>query len=238
MFDDVLHRVEAALDIPYPQRSEVLRELEADLMAQYEALREEGCSEGQAHEAVVRDAGLSEDALASLQVVHNPLIRRILLRLPGPARDTVEWLCAALPLLVGFYYALTEVPMIQFLNEGGFSMWLVLFVAGAALLLQLRRGVSWFVARDHSAYSLSRNTAGPLYLAAAAFLFSVMGTALNFYVVLTKLSLGHIESADAIAGFTESLTTVIMGGLLAALIVLVQGALQAGLRFMQVKQSA
>jgi hypothetical protein len=33
MFDDMLSRIETMLDVPYPQRGHILRELEADLAA-------------------------------------------------------------------------------------------------------------------------------------------------------------------------------------------------------------
>lgn len=235
MFDDVLQRVEAKLDVPYPYRAQVLRELEADLWACYAALLDDGASEAEARDAAVRDLGLDDDALRSLSAVHTPAIRRILMRLPAPAREPAEWLAAGASLTACLYFFLKEVPMLDFIRQGGFAMYIILIIAGAAMLLQMRRAFSWFVTRDHSPGSLARNNATPLYLAAATLCASLAGSALGFRAVLYRIADGTFPPEVMIPGAFEALAPVVLGGLLATLIVLVQAALAAGLRGMQVK---
>jgi len=235
MFDDVLERVEASLDVPYPQRSYILRELEADLAACHGALIEQGMSDEEARAAALRDLGLDEDALASLSALHMPVIRRILLRLPEFAREPAEWLAAGSSLIVGFYFIITEVPMLDLIHEGGYSMYFILAVAGAALLLQARRAFAWFVSRDHSATSLARNTPTPLYLAAATMLASLGGTAGAFRAVFTFVLDGKHGADVVIMGAYEALAPLLLGSTLAFLIVLVHAVLAAALRAIQVK---
>lgn len=235
MFDDVLRRIETMLDVPYPQRGHLLRELEADLCACAGALREQGASEQEAHDGALRELGLDAEALASLSALHAPIIRRLLLRLPQPAREPAEWLAAGSSLIVGIYFIITEVPMREFMIEGGYSMYFILVIAVAALLLQARRAFSWFVSRDHSAVSLARNTATPLYLAAATMLAGISGSAAAFRVVFYKVVEEKLGSEIALLGSYEALAPILFAGSLAFLIVLVQAALASGLRAMQIK---
>jgi hypothetical protein len=235
MFDDVLRRIETMLDVPYPQRSHILRELEADLCACASALREQGASEEEARDGALRDLGLDEEALASLSALHAPIIRRLLLRLPQPAREPAEWLAAGSSLIVGLYFIFTEVPMLEFMREGGYAMYIILFICGAALLLQARRAFAWFVSRDHSAASLARNTATPLYLAAAAMCTALSGSAAGFRAAITYVLDRQLGADVLMVGAYEALAPVVFGGSLAFLIVLVHAALATGLRALQIK---
>lgn len=235
MFQDLLGRVEAALDVPYPQRSHILRELESDLCASAAALREQGASEDEARDGALRELGLDDHALASLSALHAPIIRRLLLRLPQPVREPAEWLAAGSSLIIGICFIFTEVPMLDLIHEGGFAMYFILLVAGAALLLQARRGFAWFVSRNHSAASLARNTATPLYLAAATLFCALAGTAAGFRSVFIYVLDGKHGADVVMAGAYEALAPLLLGSSLVFLIILIQAALAAGLRAMQVK---
>ncbi len=240
MFDDILRQIEARLDIPYPHRTLVVQELESDMWAHFNSLRDEGLSEDEARATTLRDMALDEETLESLETIHNPAIRRILRRIPAPAREPIEWICAVIPLAIGIYFIVTEFPMSDFIREGGWGMYPVLFFGLSALVLQLRRAFSWFIQRDHSRVALARNTTTPLYLAAATVLMGFTTTASNFYVVLHRWADGQFPDGvvSARIGFYESVTPLCLAGMLATLIVLFQAALQTGLRAMQVKPAA
>ena len=125
--------------------------------------------------------------------------------------------------------------MLDLIHEGGYSMYFILAIAGAALLLQARRAFAWFVSRDHSAVSLARNTATPLYLAAATLLAALGGSAGGFRAVFAYV-LEHKAGAEVVlAGAYEALAPMILGTFLCFFIVIVQAALAAGLRAIQVK---
>ena len=125
--------------------------------------------------------------------------------------------------------------MLDLIHEGGYSMYFILAVAGAALLLQARRAFAWFVSRDHSAASLARNTPTPLYLAAATMLASLGGTAAAFRAVFTFVLDGKHGADVVIMGSYEALAPLLLGSTLAFLIVLVHAVLAAALRAIQVK---
>lgn len=125
--------------------------------------------------------------------------------------------------------------MLEFMREGGYSMYFILFISAAALLLQAKRAFSWFVSRDHSAASLARNTATPLYLAAAAMCAAISGSAAGFRVVFYYVVENKLGADVAMIGAYEALAPLLLGGSMVFLIILVQAAIQAGLRALQIK---
>ena len=124
--------------------------------------------------------------------------------------------------------------MLEFMREGGFAMWVILLIGGSALLLQARRIMAWFVTRDHSSQSLGRNTATPLYLAAASLLAGIGGSAAGMRAVLYHYGEG---TEIMVYGFIEALAPALFGAFLAFFIVLVQAFIGAGLRRMQAPQA-
>ena len=102
--------------------------------------------------------------------------------------------------------------MLDLIHEGGYSMYFILAIGGAALLLQARRAFAWFVSRDHSATSLARNTATPLYLAAATLLASLGGTAGAFRAVFTFVLEGKHGADVVLMGAYEALACSIVVG--------------------------
>lgn len=234
MFEADLQRVERALDVPYPERALLVRELEADLGAAYQALRDGGADHDAAVGGALAELGLDEEAMRSLAAVHNPAVRRALLCLSPPARERLEWVFASIPVVLFLFNLFREVPMLHFLHEGGAAAPVTLAIGVIALLFELHRGLLWFVLRDHSARALQRNTATPLYLAAAAFLSGLLGTATSYYVVLDKWAQGAIPADALRVGLREPLPNIIVGAALATLVVLIHGAMQAGLRTLSV----
>ena len=234
MFQQPLNQLGRRLDIPYPARALVLEELSGDLHCIFQDLVAEGHDEQAARQRALQQLALDEASLADLEAIHNPAVRRAMRRLPPTTQERVEWLFAAVPLLAAASLMLREVPMLEFFREGGVNVYVVLLIGGLALLMQLHRLVSWFVLRNHSPRSMRRNTSTPLYLAAATFIMGVMGTALGYYVVFLKWAEGAIDLELVKIGLREPLSNVVVAGVLATLIVLLHGALQAGLRALRV----
>ena len=83
-FDDVLRRLEAELDVPYPQRRELLDEIAADLAAAFAAARDRGLGEAPARAAALAALGLDDAARAALADVHRAPVARLLAALPPP----------------------------------------------------------------------------------------------------------------------------------------------------------
>jgi hypothetical protein len=229
-FSALLMRLERELDVPYPERAMLLEEIAGDLEAAYRAATGRGLPPAAARAAATAELGLDDDAAASLAEIHQPLLRRALARLPPPAQGGVEWLAAVIPMLALVAYLYREVPMIQFLKDGGFGSILVLVIGAVGVLLLLHRALIWFVLKDHSPRGLGKNTATPLLLAGATLCAALLGTATDFYVVIARWSEGKLPDEGLRIGLRESLSPIILGAALATLILLGHGALQAGLR--------
>ena len=236
-FREALARFERELDLPYPERAELLDEIAADLEAAYADSRERGLPEAEARAAALREVAPDAPALLALAEVHRPTARRALERLPRAARAVAEPAALLLPFALVVSLLALEVPLVLFLREGGAATVLVLALGGLALLLDLERTFRWFVLRDHSAASLAGHTATPLYLAAAAALAGLGGTALNAYVVLARAGDGVIPPAAVPAGLRESLSCAVTGLALSTLSVLLHGAVAAGRRALRLPET-
>lgn len=236
MFEDVLQRIEADLDLPYPDRALLVEEIAGDLETAYDALRSRGMSEAEAQTAALQELSLDGAAMGELVSVHLPTVRRALERLPPPAREWLEAFALAVPLAAASIFIALEIPMYDFLYQGGPGVWLVVIVGVLGLLLELQRSYVWFVRRDHSAAALKKNTATPLYLAAAAVCLGMLATASGYYVVFDAWAKGRIDLDTLKVGLREPLPCIIVGTALAGLIVLLHGALQAGLRAIRIPE--
>ena len=236
-FQEALARLERELDLPYPERAELIEEVAADLEAAYAASRQRGLAETEARAAALREIAPDGPALAALAEVHRPAARRALESLPGTARALAEATALALPFAAVVSLLTSEVPLVLFLREGGAATALVLALGGLALLLDLERAFRWLVLRDHSPASLAGHTATPLYLAAAAAAAGLGGTALNAYLVLARAGEGLIPSEAVTVGLRESLSCAVTGLALSTLSVLLHGAVAAGRRALRLPEA-
>lgn len=233
-FGEALARVEERLDLPYPDRAELLDELAADLEAAYLAFRERGLGEAEARDAALREVSLDPADLAALADVHRPAARRALDRLPARARTLAAPAALAFPFLALLWLLSAKVPLVLFLREGGAAVAWVLALGALALFLELRRFFVWFVLRDHGPAALAEDTPAPLYLAAGAALAGLGGTALGYHAVLARWEAGLLAPGALRAGLREPLACAVTGCALATLTVLLHGALAAGLSALRV----
>ncbi len=236
-FREALARFERELDLPYPERAELLDEIAADLEAAYDAWRARGLAEAEARAEALREVAPDAPALRALSEVHRPAARRALERLPRAARALAEPAVLLLPFALVVALLASEVPLVLFLREGGAATVLVLFLGGLALLLDLEKAFRWFVLRDHSPASLAGHTATPLYLAAATALAGLGGSALNAYVVLARVGDGLVPAEALPVGLRESLSCAVTGLALSTLSVLLHGAVAAGRRALRLPES-
>jgi hypothetical protein len=231
LFADELARLEANIGVPYPDRADVIEELAADLLAAYREERARG-HDGQAARArALSRLALDEDGRRALEGVHAPAPLRLLARLPAGLRSWLHALATATPLALLVVFLMVEIPVNEVLRNGGPIVTMVLAFGSLGLLLEMQRFFIWFVLRDHSPEALRRNTPTPLYLAAATVLLGMLGTSVRYYKFLGRLpeDLGSLR-----VGLRDPLTSLIMACSLAALTVLLHGALTAGLRALKV----
>jgi hypothetical protein len=230
-FSGDLTRLEAAIQIPYPERAEILDEVRADLRAAYQHARAQGLDDQSARQQALAELGMAEETRVALEGVHATAPLRLLGRLPVAVRSWLRALATAAPLAGLVLFLVVEVPVNRFLLEGGGSVFLILAFGSLGLLLEMQRFFIWFVVRDHSPEALRRNTPTPLYLASATVLLGVLGTSMKYYSFLSRWGGGLREARR---GLSEPLTLMILACCLAALTVLLHSALCVGLRALRV----
>jgi hypothetical protein len=234
LFAKELGDLEAQLAVPYPDRALLLEELAADLSTAYREQRARGLVEAEAREAALRSLALDEGTMRALEDVHTPVVLRALGRLPPPVRPWIEAAATAVPLAALFLFIVLEVPLSSFLREGGGAAVLVVTFGVLGLFVEFQRLFIWFVLRDHSVPALRRNTPTPLYLAAATMLLGFLGAALKLYSFLPRWATGELAPALGRRWLSEALSCLILASALAALTVLLHGALAVGLRAIRI----
>ncbi len=234
LFAKELAELEDRLAVPYPDRALLLEELAGDLGDAYRELCARGLAEAQARQEALRALALDDQALAALEDVHAPAVLRALGRLPRPVRPWIEAAANAAPLAALFLFIVVEVPLSSFLREGGGTAVLVVTFGLLGLFIELQRLFIWFVLRDHSVPALRRNTPTPLYLAAATMLLGFLGAAMKLYSFLPRWAAGALSPRAQHLWLSEALACLILASALAALTVLLHGALAVGLRAIRI----
>ena len=157
----------------------------------------------------------------------------LLHRLSPAVRSWLQAAVSAAPLAALVVFLMVEIPVNEFLRNGGPVVTMVIafgslgLSAGDAAVLHLVR------AAGSLARGAQRNNPTPLYLAAATVLLGLMGTAFRYYRFLGRLP---ADLPSLRLGLREPLTAIIMACCLAALTVLLHGALTAGLRALRVPE--
>jgi hypothetical protein len=231
LFTDELARLEASIAVPYPERADVIEELGADLLAAYREERTRGHGREAARARALARLALDDDGRRALEGVHAPAPLRLLAYLSPGLRSWVHAAATATPLALLVVFLMVEIPVNEVLRNGGPIVTMVLAFGSLGLLLEMQRFFIWFVLRDHSPEALRRNTATPLFLAAATVLLGLLGTSVRYYKFLGRLP---EDLASLRIGLRDPLTSLIMACSLAALTVLLHGALTAGLRALKV----
>jgi hypothetical protein len=234
LFAEELSHIEDGLQLPYPDRAEVIEELAADLLAAYRDARALGQDDQTARSRALARLALDDEQRRALEAVHAPVPLRLLDRLPPAVRSWLQAAVSAAPLAALVWFLMVEVPVNDVLRHGGPIVTMLLAFGSLGLLLEMQRFFIWFVLRDHSPDALRRNNPTPLYLAAATVLLGLLGTAVRYYRFLGRLP---SDLPSLRYGLREPLTSIIIACCLAALTVLLHGALGAGLRALRVPEN-
>jgi hypothetical protein len=218
--ESLLQRLEAQLALPYPQKARLLREVAADLEATVRRLRAAGLDEATAEAAALRDFSFSPDDLAALDQVHASLATRILALCPPFVRSFVERYGGVVPLALAGCSIAKEVPVLGFLQEGGIGMYAILGIGLAMLARELAAALRLLVIKEHSRESLRLDTPSVLIGCLALMLFALGNAVLGLYVSADAVTAQKLPYALLVAGAKESLTPLVLGTMLSALVVL------------------
>lgn len=142
-FGHVLRRVEAQLEAPEPERSQILLEMARNLEDLYAAYRERGIGEAEAERRAERLLGASPEAVEALAGIHASGVQRLIRRLSPGSRHRVERILLGLLSLGSAAVALSALIAAGLLRSPTLFHWLLLalgvVVAATAAATGLRR---------------------------------------------------------------------------------------------------
>lgn len=233
MFEKELKSLEDRMTVPYPERLCIIEEIKSDMEAAFEDIvRLQKLSEETAYKIVIKRFLPNEATTICLESLHAPLLKKILCYLPPSLQSLLLDVILAIVPAFYIFYLFTEVPMINFLMQGGLAIYVILVLAGIGLYLQLARIFNWFILKHHVKLTLDANTATPLYFAAASICFGLLGTSVAYYKVLLIYAKDVITFDQLKHGLYEPLPCVIIGSAFAIIIILLQIVIQTRLRAM------
>lgn len=226
MFERELKYLEMNLDIPYPERTNLIQEIESDLLAALSKFRDAGLPDEKAAKRALAEFLISGDSISAIEDVHKTKIKRILDSRPATVTSRFYDFVGMIPTIILVSILYKEVPAMAFLEEGGLIIYGILALGLFGVLIQLRSMFRWWIVRDHSRASLAQHSRLPLFIGFSVFLLGVLGTAIAYYAVFYRWSNTGLSEADLRIGLREPIPCLIVGTSLAALIFIMQGTIE------------
>lgn len=181
-FRRYLKYLERGLDVPYPERKSLLKEISTHLEDLYEELRQEGLDEAAAEAKAIKTMALDDSFVASIDEVHAPLVRKALAFLPPPVSVVIEHVGIGLLAAVALITVIAqEEAMIKFFAEMGLFMFPLNLMGLAILILAGERVFSLYIKKDHSEANLGRRLLSLKFLGVACGLVGVIGTLMGYF---------------------------------------------------------
>jgi len=214
-FQGALQRLEAELDVPYPERRELLDEIGAHLEALDQDLVAGGASTEQAYYAALETMALDGEFVASIGAVHRSAVARALARLPRAVSLGLEYaVITTTGVLILGSIIFQEAPMLEFVLNGGFFM-IPLNLAGLAIIvLGIERIYSLFLKKDHAPENLGKRLRSIRFLGVLTALTGVIGTMVGAYHAFSQapeIAARHGGEFPVYLVVSIALTTAIWG---------------------------
>ena len=115
-FHKILSDLSKRLDVPQPKKSRILLEIAVDMEDLYNYYRRTGLDEKESLDAVKEQYTFSEESIAQLIQVHEPVLNRIMNRLSIQIKSSHQKIVLAVLLIimtVSAVYAIVATPFIQ-----------------------------------------------------------------------------------------------------------------------------
>ncbi|HYX33423.1 MAG TPA: hypothetical protein VE954_09940 [Oligoflexus sp.] len=218
MFAKELREIEEELTVPYPERTQLIKEIAGDLHASFERLRQQGMSHEAARVEALRLFRFSSTEQLAIEVVHANFLQRIWLKLPNSWRYLLEIGGCMFPLVAVMFIIQTKVSMFNLILEGGVEGMLAIMVIGLFMLgRELIRVIRLLLLKQHSRKNLNFDTNSVLLGVAALVIFSGGLSLLGLYNTLLAVELKNDYSLLVI-GARESMVPLVFGTMMSSLV--------------------
>ncbi|MBN1946605.1 MAG: MotA/TolQ/ExbB proton channel family protein [Bradymonadales bacterium] len=210
-FESYLKRLELRLEVPYPERRELIDEMDAHLSALYQELCDQGLSPEDAEAAALERMAADETFIESIDEVHRPWVVRALRSLPRPLAISIDQLGIG---LLGLFMIVTvitkEAAMVGFFLDGGLFMIPITLAGIAMLFVAGERIFSLYLKRDHAEGNLHRRLVLLKFLGFSTALLGVLGTLVGFFQA-AGAAVGQNRELSVYAVTRIALSTAIWG---------------------------
>lgn len=193
-----------ALDIPYPQKQLLEKEVLQDLE----------------HFPQSEEVLFSVDDIQKLQELHTTQVSKWLSSFSLEARRYIETSFAFLPLILAFTFIIKEEKMMNFIKEGGAGMYLILLIGFFLLSQEALKVFRLLVVKKHSQQNLMLDTTSVLLGCLALMFIGIGWSFLGFYFSATYVTQQNMSGELLLIGAKESMTPLILSSLFCTLIVL------------------
>jgi len=193
------------LSIPYPQKQQLLAEIEEHFQNTNED-----------------EESFGSEALQEFTSIHNNSALLVLRKLPQPIRTLIELFFIGGPLMGLLTYLIKENFMTELFHKGGAAMYPILAIG---LFLLLREALLFFrvaMLRDHTKKNLNIDSSSVLIGSLALAVIGVGATFAGIYVSIASAmaneSQPHYEWV--VAGVGEAISNIVLSSILVAFVLL------------------
>lgn len=213
-----LERIDAALTVPQPQRGRVIAELAADLEDLYGRLRADGLSAADAERRALELVLPEGAALRELELLHQPLYRRLSARLSGSARVQFERAAVVVLSLGVVGLTATGLPLGMLLADPSPFLVPVLSLGCAGLIVAMVCALRMFVLGAASPDDGARGLDIVLLFAAAGPFVAFTGMLIDFYVAIGNIMADPARTAAVLIRLLRTDGTLLVSALCLALL--------------------
>lgn len=209
-FVDALRETSARLSLPQPAKARVLLELAADMEDLFEAHCRAGMTPFEAHQRVLEQLRLSDDAVAALNELHNGGARRFLRGLSVAARSGVE-----VGFLSGLLLFVVALVAGQAVSDGLLAQatplaWPAVAMALLGVGVGAWRGYTLWVAQSHHLRELRRGLRPMLALASCSVAFALVVPVLEAWSITAAAAVEPVDAALLTNWLTAAAATVVV----------------------------
>jgi hypothetical protein len=217
-FQTSLDRIDAALTVPQPQRGRVIAELAADLEDLYGTLRADGLSAADAERRALELVLPEGAALRELELLHQPLYRRLSARLSGRARARFERAAVVFLSLGVVGLTAAGLPLGTLLAAPSPFLVPVLALGCAGLVVAMVCALRMFVLGAASPDDGARGLDFVLLFAAAGPFLACTGLLIDLYIALGSIMADPTQTAGVLIRLLRADGTLLVSALCLALL--------------------
>ena len=192
------------LQIPFPQKTHLINEIENHVV----------------HFPMEKAEILKREDLAEFYQIHNTRVFHVLQKIPPKLRLLTEFIFAGGPVTALLIYLAKEKLMFDFIRQGGAGMYVVLAIGAILLLKEIMQLQRVLVIKAHTKENLNPDSLTVLIGALALFIISIGATGIDAYWSVFYFEQNNSPISVLATGLKESVTCLIAGSLIAALILL------------------